>query len=132
MKRFLFILLLIISSVSASAQTWYFRTTAFAQSQKVNGYWKEWSSWQDSDMSLTMNLDNDVIKIYSPKPQTYKIYSNPEKGYDSDGDYKIVFKFIDQDGDYGTMWLLQRKSGASEVYIFFANIKWCYRVRRVV
>lgn len=120
-----------ISNNSDSVQIWYFKTTAFAHSQNVNGSWKKWSNWEDSDMLLTMDLTNDIITIYSPKPQTYTIYSNPEKGYDSDGDYKIVFDFIDQDEDHGAMWLMQRKSGASEIYIFFANIKWCYRVKRV-
>ena len=116
-----------ICNNSDSVQILYFKTTSFATS----GYRSAWSDWEDSDIPLTMDLNNDIITIYSQKPQTYKIYSNPEKGYDSDGDYKIVFKFIDQNDDYGTMWLIQRKSGASEIYIFFADIKWCYRVIRV-
>lgn len=120
-------------SAVCSAQVLNFKTTAYA-STTYNSYyqkWNKWSSWEDSDMLLTINLNNDRVTIYSPVTQLYVIYKHVGNYYDSDGDYNMVFKFIDQDSDYGTMRLLQRTSGASEIYVEFANVKWCYRVIRI-
>lgn len=50
--------------------------------------------------------------------------------YDTDGDYNMVYKFVDQDGDRGTMKLLMRANGQSEIYIMFNNVKRCYIVER--
>lgn len=132
MKRFL-CLLLIFVGISASAQIWKFRTTKFA-TNSYNYYterWSGWSDWEDSNMLLTINLNTDIVKVYSPTTQIYKVYDFSGKYVDSDGDLNIVYKFIDQDGDRGTLKLLQRTSGASEIYIEFADIRWCYRVVRI-
>ena len=126
MKKFLFVILMIISTCVVNAQVLNFRTTSF--SKKVGS---SWGSWQESSLNITMDLNNDIVTIYSPKIQMYKIYSNVSNYYDSDGDYNMNFKFIDQDGDQGTMTLLQRTNGRSEIYIRFRNIQWCYVVRRL-
>lgn len=110
-----------------NAQVINFKTTAYAE--KKGNY--SWSDWKGSDMYLTMDLNNDRVIIYSPTTQVYQIYSANNPYYDSDGDCHADFKFIDQDGDYGTLTLLQRRSGSSEIYIRFRNVQWCYRVRRL-
>ena len=133
MKKFIILLLVIISAIAAYSQTIYLKTTAYTIRHYNYTYsrWNSWSDWQSSDMLVTFDLDNDIVKIYSPKTQIYAIYSAGEPYYDSDGDFNMEFKFIDQDYDSGTMCLLQRQSGASEIYIRFANMQWCYRVRRL-
>ena len=132
MKKLLILFTLCLASICASAEVIYFRTTAFCSSTyNYQTYrWNNWSSWSNSNMNLTIDLTNDIVKIYSPKTQTYRVTQLVQKGYDSDGDYKVEFKFIDQDGDSGTMWLYQRSSGTSEIYIIFSNVRWCYRVVR--
>nr|DAT77743.1 MAG TPA: hypothetical protein [Caudoviricetes sp.] len=132
LKRLVLLLLLFIG-VSASAQVIKFRTVAYAEN-KYNYYtqkWSGWSNWEKSNMLLTIDLQNDLIAVYSPVTQIYKIYKAEESYYDSDGDFNLPFKFIDQDGDRGTLRLLQRASGSSEVYIEFLNIRWCYKVLRL-
>lgn len=126
MKKFIIILLLFVS-IPTFGQVLTYRTTAYAA--KARG--GEWSAWQNSNMRLVINMNTDVVTIYSPKVQVYSIYKNVSNYYDSDGDCNMVFKFRDQDGDYGTLRLLQRLNGASEVYIEFSNIRWCYRVIRI-
>lgn len=131
--KYLLAALFLICSISSFGQILKFRTTAFA-SNSYNYYtqrWTGWSSWENSDMLLTINLNNDVVTIYSPKTQIYSIYDFDGEFYDSDGDYNMVFWFIDQDYDKGKMKLLQRTSGASEVYIEFSDLRWCYRVVRI-
>lgn len=129
MKKLLTLISFLLVSLIGYSQVMGFRTTAYAQKEKVYGYWSSWSDWEDSDMLLTIDLNTDVVTIYSPRTQIYSIYNVEDPYYDSDGDYNLVLKFIDQDYDRGTMRLLQRVSGASEVYIEFANVMWVYRVR---
>lgn len=126
MKKFIILLLLFVS-IPTFGQVLTYNTTAYAS--KVNG--QSWSAWQSSDMRLVIDMNNDIVTIYSPHIQIYSIYQNVSNYYDSDGDCNMVFRFRDQDGDYGTLRLLQRLNGASEVYIEFSNIRWCYRVIRI-
>lgn len=129
----LIVLMLLCISTSVSAQVINFKTIAYAENQ-YNYYteeWSGWSEWQPSDIPLTIDLQNDMVSIYSRVTQIYRIYKAEDSYYDSDGDLNAVFKFIDQDGDRGTMKLLQRTSGSSEIYIQFANVSWCYRVVRL-
>lgn len=130
MKKLCLILFLLIG-FTASAQVVNFRTTAYAQKTKTYGTWSSWSDWQSSNMLITVDLNNDIVTVYSPKTQIYAVYESVSNYYDSDGDYNMVFRFIDQDYDYGIMRLLQRTSGHSEIYIEFSNIIWVYRVRRL-
>lgn len=127
------LLLLVFISLSASAQVAKFRTVAYAEN-RYNYYtqkWSGWSDWEKSNMLLTIDLGKDLITVYSPVTQIYRIYKAGDSYYDSDGDLNLPFKFIDQDGDRGTLRLLQRASGSSEVYIEFLNIRWCYKVLRL-
>lgn len=130
MKTRLFILIFLLMGISSYSQTLHYRTVAFS-TNSYNTYtssWSGWSEWEESDMLLTMDLDTDIVTIYSPITQVYYLQKFVTSFYDSDGDFHIIIKFIDQDKDIGTLRLLQRKSGESEVYIEFGNIKFCYRV----
>lgn len=130
MKRLLVALLLTLTVFAASSQVLGFRTTSY-QERQLTGYgWTGWSSPQGSNMTLTIDLDNDIVKIYSPRTQTYRIISYEGTYMDSDGDQTAKYKFIDQDGDRGTMRLVMRRNGKSEVYIDFANVMWVYSVVR--
>lgn len=126
MKKYILIFIMFLTTCAINAQVVNFRTTAFATKQSST-----WSSWKNSDMLVTIDFNSDVVTIYSPNIQIYKIYSSVSSYYDKDGDYNMNFKFIDQDGDRGTMTLLQRKSGSSEIYIRFSNVQWCYKVLRL-
>lgn len=126
----LVLLVLLFVSVTTSAQVIKFRTVAYAEN-KYNYYtqkWSGWSDWEKSNMLLTFDLKNDRITVYSPVTQIYRIYKAEESYYDSDGDFNMPFRFIDQDGDNGVLKLLQRVSGSSEIYIEFLNVRWCYKV----
>lgn len=126
----LVLLVLLFVSMTTSAQVIKFRTVAYAEN-KYNYYtqkWSGWSDWEKSNMLLTFDLKNDRIIVYSPVTQIYRIYKAEESYYDSDGNFNMPFRFIDQDGDNGVLKLLQRVSGSSEIYIEFLNVRWCYKV----
>lgn len=130
----LFALILTMSIVLPSevkAQVHYFKTTAYAF-KKVNSYgnWNSWSDWQKSNMVMTIDYNNDVVKVYSPKTQTYRITKHVGTFTDSSGGQQVEFAFIDQDGDRGHMRLRIEKNGNSQAYFEFSNIMWVYNVVR--
>lgn len=132
MKRFLLIVLLCtITTIAASAQVLRFRTTSFTSKERTSRGWTNWRPFESSDMLLTMDLNSDLVTIYSPTTQYYQIVSYNGTYTDNDGDTTASYSFYDQDGDRGTMRLVQRRNGRSEIYVDFANIMWCYSVIRL-
>lgn len=115
--------------ISSNAQVQYYKTTAFAEAKIYNGTYY-WSDWQSSNLVMTFNLNTDVITIYSPKTQVYKVYKTGNAYTDSKGGRQVTFYVIDQDSDKGTVRLRIEKNGNSQVYIDFSNVGWVYSVIR--
>lgn len=130
MRRFLLVLLLTVVGLTASAETLRFRSQAYSQKTMASYGWTSWSSWESSDILITMDLNTDIVTIYSPRTQYYKIIDYSNQYYD--GTTKCVdYRFYDQDGDRGTMTLAIKQNGQSEIYIRFANVQWAYIVVRI-
>lgn len=129
-KKILLIVIFTLVTFSVSAETWRFKTKAYSQREMSYGYWREWSDWCPSNINITMNLDTDIITIFSPRTQYYSITSYVGN-YTENGAAVAEYKFIDQDGDRGTLLLVIKPNGQSEIYIKFANIQWAYIVIRV-
>lgn len=130
-KKLITLILIIFSVITASSQVIDFRTTSYTSKQYTAYGWTNWKPYQSSNMLVTMNFNTDIVTIFSPRKQVYKIISYEGSGIDYDGDAVAEFNFIDQDGDVGTMKLMQRTNGKSEIYIMFSNVIWCYSVRRL-
>lgn len=125
-------LLLVLGFATADAQVQYYRTTAYAEAKIYNGVYT-WGDWQDSNMLLVINLNTDVIKIYSPTQQIYMVYGTYKNGdayTDSSGGRNVKFYVIDQDGDKGEIRLRIESNGNSQVYVDFKNVAWVYNVVR--
>lgn len=121
----------IISSQNANAQVYTYKTTQYAENKKnSDGNWTEWSDWMDSDMSMVINFNTDVVTIYSPTTQRYEITKFIRSFTDSSGGKQVEFAFTDQDGVRGHMRLRIETNGNSQIYIEFSNIMWVYNVRR--
>lgn len=129
MKKFIMLFAFLLSVVVANAQIQYYRSTAYAQANVYNGRYV-WGSWESSNMMITFNLSTDVITIYSPHTQVYRVTSTGEAYTDNDGGKQVPFKVIDQDGDRGTIRLRIEANGNSQIYIDFSNIAWVYNVVR--
>lgn len=137
MKKFLSILMLIFTMSivlpdEAMAQVYTYRTTGYAY-KKVNSYgnWSDWSSWQDSDMSMTINFNNDVIIIYSPETQRYRITEHIRNFTDSSGGKQVEFAAKDLGDDTKCHIRLRiETNGNSQIYIEWSNLILCYNVRR--
>ena len=132
MKKILFTLVLLFSFIAVQAQMYQYRTFQYAyQETNSRGEWKEWSDWQDSDMLMIINFDTDVVTIYSPTTQRYRITKFIQNYTDNSGGKQVEFAFVDQDGDRGHMRLRIEKNGNSQVYIDFNNLRWVYNVKRI-
>lgn len=79
MKKILFVLILSLISISAFSETQWYKTTDYAQATIRNGKYN-WGNWQDSNLKISINLDTDVITIYSPRKQVYKVYDAYNNG----------------------------------------------------
>lgn len=130
MKNFLLILFMtIVGFTCANAQVLHFRSDAYCQKYQTSYGWTNWSDWEKCNVSITINTNTDQVIIYSNKTQRYQIVEYTGNYTDS-GAQCCDFRFYDQDGDRGTMTLVVKPSGQSEIYIRFANIQWAYIVHR--
>ena len=135
MKKFLLILFISMIgffgvSNNVSAQSYYYNTTEFAIKYKTAYGWGDWSDWEKCVCLVTIDTDEETIKIYSKKIQTYHIVSTGEAPYDPDGE-QIKFLVVDQDGDRGYVRLRVQNNGTSQIYVDFSDVSWVYNVIRV-
>lgn len=135
MKKLFIIFTLLFGLMSISnvdAQTYYYKTNQFAIKYKsANGVWGQWSDWESSNMTLTIDLDNDVITVYSQKRQIYRVIENMGSYTDESYGRQTKFYVIDQDGDYGYVRLRIERNGNSQVYVDFNDVMWVYCVKRI-
>lgn len=135
MKRYLGILMLMVgflfmSNTNVSGQTYYYKTTQFAIKYKYSTGWTDWSDWKSSNMKLKIDLDDDIIVIYSEKIQVYKVVETMGSYTDDSGGRQTKFFVIDQDDDYGYVRLRIERNGNSQIYVDFADVMWVYNVVR--
>lgn len=127
--KILVVFILTIISATASAEVLRFKTQAYSQRELTYYGWQEWSDWSHSNIAITVDLDTDLVVIYSPKIQRYQV-TEYVSTYTDNGANVVEYKMIDQDGDRGILLLVIKPNGQSEIYIKFANIQWAYIVLR--
>ena len=129
-KLSLFLLFILVATITASAESLVFKSTHYSQQVLSNGKWDKWTKWEPCEVKIDIDLDTDRVTIYSNRTQVYKITDYVGKT-ENKGDVSVKYLFVDQDGDKGTLRLRIRKDGRSEIYIDFANIRWSYIVKRI-
>ena len=67
----------LMSAFATNAQVLNFRSTDYSQRSMGTYGWTSWSSWQKCNVSITINLNNDQVIIYSNRTQYYQIYDYP-------------------------------------------------------
>lgn len=131
-KLFLFVTFLFMFSVNMMGQIQWYKTSEISMKyKKKDSGWTNWSDWEKCEVGIKMDLNNDVITIFSAKTQRYQVLEAEEPPQDSDG-RQVKFYVKDQDGDYGHIRLRIDNNGKSQVYVDFSDISWVYNgVRRV-
>lgn len=131
MKKYLLIFLLLLTSSVAIAQVQTYQSTQFAYKTQNYGVWSGWSNWESSNLKITIDLGNDVVRIYSRATQIYRITEHLENFKDNQGGIQAKFAFVDQDGDRGHIRLRVESNGNSQIYIDYANLIFVYNVKRI-
>lgn len=133
MKKLLLFVIFTLVSITSFSQNMWFKSTEFAFATVRRGNYN-WGDWKRSNIDIQMDVDNDMIIIYSAIVQRYRIYDTYNHGnvyYDSSGGKQIKFYVIDQDGDYGYVRLRMETNGTSQLYIDFNDSAWVYNVTRI-
>jgi hypothetical protein len=98
---------------------------SFAHKEKneYSGRWSEWSSWEDTEILIAIDSENDRIKIFSKVDQIYDIIEYKGTRTDADGDDIIEWICVNEDGLKCGVRLvkLNSKGGKSQIYIDFAD-----------
>lgn len=97
MKKLIFLLLFVIATVTASAQTEWFVTSHYS----ITPYPEvSWSEWYPTEVEVSMDIPNKHIVIYSSKKQIIdyetlvkKEFSNCDAygGYATDSKYGLIY-----------------------------------------
>ena len=125
--RILILFLFIVFSLKLSAETYRYYTTAFTYSESSSEYWEPWTY---SELYVDMNTDSNIVVIHSNYLQVY--YLIKSYGESSVGQSRyITFDFIDQDNDRGILRMVKSPGKIMELYIEYADIKWCYRIKQL-
>ena len=137
MKKYILIFMMMFGmlfavSSSCKAQTYYYKTYEFAIKFKSSyGVWGNWSDWEKSNIVLTIDMDQDVITVFSQQKQIYKVIEYLGSYTDESGGKQLKYYVIDQDGDLGHVRLRNEKNGNSQIYIDFNDVMWVYNVKRM-
>lgn len=124
-------ILLLLCSFSSFAQTYKLRATGVAiktQNERT-GYWSDWSDWESCNLLVVMNIDRDIVTIYSKVTQEYdviEVLSEDER--DPDGGVSTTLLCVDADGTRCHMRLRSQSNGALQLYIDYSNVSFVYNV----
>lgn len=127
MKKYLISIILTFISLSAIAQVCEYQSYEYAEKNNIT---KVWSQWQPSNVRITIDFYNDIIIIYSPTIQKYKVVEKLPNPYDSTG-VQEKYKTINQYGYYTYIRFRIAYDGTSQIYVDFADGNIVYNVIRL-
>ena len=136
MKKFIKVFLVLFAmlfayTVETQAQTYAYRGYQAAYKYVRNGYWTDWTDWQRVDVIITIDYDNDVIKVHANTPQIYVVTDYDGSYTDASGGRQVQFSVIDQDYDKGKVRLRIETNGNSQLYVEFADLILVWNVVKI-
>lgn len=131
MKKFILACLFLTALISSSfAQSYKYYSTEFAYKVKNDyGTWSEWSDWVSSHCLITINLDRNVINIYSDEPQEYDIYDYDDSFIDDrDGGQSLTLKCVDRDALRCQIRLRVQTNSQLQLYVDYNDVMFVYNI----
>ncbi|MFN5911634.1 MAG: hypothetical protein ACK45H_09890 [Bacteroidota bacterium] len=124
---------------SISISLFLFSTGAFSQVDKYKSHAistktegdDEYSDWEETTVLITIDMDQQRIKIYSKVPQVYDVVSFDEAYEDEDGDTVFNMYCVDDEGIECRLRLISRTSGNAELYCDYSDLSWVYSIYSV-
>jgi len=119
MKTLLFLLL----TITTHAQVYQFTGEAVS----VKNTYGDWSEWEETSVLIILNIDKEIIQIYSKREQRYDIISASDKIYDSESE-SVILDCIDEEGIRCKLQLYNYDKGYKHLYIRWDNIQYVYQI----
>ena len=80
-------------------------------------------------MLVVINLDRNIINIYSEERQDYDIYEYLGEESDSDGGNSLKLNCVNKDGLRCQVRLRIQSDGSKQLYVDFNDMMWVYGLR---
>ena len=92
--------------------------------------WNDWKEFVDADILGLMDGENDRIKLFFEKTQTYDIIKDLGSSIDSDGDETVEWECISENGyKCGVkLVLLNSQNAQRQLYVVFNNYVLAYNL----
>lgn len=132
LKQVILLLALFLSTHDLYAQVSKCKATglSFKTKNENTDRWSAWSDMESVDILITIDVDNERIKIFSKKEQVYDIIQSYKLYTDDDGDDVLKFQCVNEDGLKCMVRLLRLNSqnGKRQLYVGFADMLWVYNI----
>lgn len=132
MKKVLVLTLVFVLGfiADATAQTYKYYSTDFAyKTKKSNGYWTEWTDWEECRCLVSVSFDRDVINIYSEEPQEFDIYDEEGESEDENGS-SYTLRCIDKNGLRCCVRFRMQNDGILQLYVEYNDIIYVYCLKK--
>lgn len=129
-KKLLLSLIFLLTFVSISAQSYWYRANSFAMAVKYYGEYY-WNDWESSVVKININYNTNKVYIYSPETQIYTMKYVTFNGSDGEFGRVIGIRVIDRERNNALMKLRIEYNGNSQLYIVYDNCAWVYNIERI-
>ncbi len=113
--------------LGVDAQTYKYKTTAFAYREVVNNTWTDWTDWEPSSILVVISLDREIVTIYSQETQEYDIIEYQGNEEDDNGS-TIKLLCVNEDGLRCNVRLRTQTDGERQLYVDFSDCMWVYNL----
>lgn len=129
MRKILFVLIFALFAIASWAQS--YRFVADYSSFRVNkGYgWSDWSDWYDcGSIVITIDLDEEIIRIYSENTQDYVVVEDAGSDYVDGGEMTGVIA-VDSRGQRCKIDIVYYYRKQSHLYVRYSDVEFGYMIR---
>jgi hypothetical protein len=121
---FIAIIIMVASAFTLNAQVFNF--TAYEYNYQYTGY--NWNGWVNCNVPISVNLNNSTIRIYNALNQSFTCTNIEYNGYDSDGDYKLTLRCVDNNYINCRIRIIDR-SDVSQFYVDYSDVTYVYNLK---
>lgn len=114
------------------AQVYKYHAYSFSIRYDNGNYWTDWSEPRETEILISINLSENVIKIYSEEQQTYDIIEYHDEESDENGNKHIRMYCEDADGQNCNVDLVKRGNGDErlQMYVRYSDMQWVYDIEK--